>query len=263
MRSGLKAVTLHAVAATCLAWPGVVRGQDADPMITDRPDFTESSATVAPGRFQFELGYTFTKAGDEDRHNFGELLARVGILPWLEGRLGLNSFSALRDPGAEDREGLEDITVAFKARLLRKSKDSPVAVPQLAVLFGADLPSGASGFGSSEIQPGIKLAADWGLSERLNLASNVGYAYLHSDGEHFHQGVGSVAMGYAISDPLVAYVEWYGLFPENRGGGSNHYVNGGLAWGLGPNFQLDWRIGAGLQDPTPNWYTGAGLSFRL
>jgi len=232
-------------------------------MITDRPDFTESSSTVAPGRFQFELGYTFTKAGSEDQHNFGELLARLGILPWLEGRLGLNSFSVVRAPGAEERGGIEDITLALKARLLRKSVGSSVAIPQLAVLFGADLPTGESGFGEDEIQTGVKLLADWALSDRFSLASNVGYAYLHSDSEHFHQGVGSLALAYSISDPLVAYVEWYGFFPENLGGGSNHYVNGGLAWSLSPNVQLDWRIGAGLQDPTPNWYTGAGLSFRL
>ncbi len=70
-------------------------------------------------------------------------------------------------------------------------------------------------------------------------------------------------LGYSISDPLTTYVEWYGLFPENRGGGSNHFLSGGFAWLLRPNFQLDWRIGVGLQDPDPNWFTGAGLSFRL
>ncbi len=253
---------LVAAAVLALAFPVASSAQEADPIITDRPDFTESASTVSPGRFQFELGYTFTRAGQEDRHNFGELLARVGILTWLEGRLGLNSFSQLRAPGA-DREGLEDLTISAKAVLYRKPEVSSAAVPQVALLFGADLPTGESGFGSTELQPGVKLAFDFELTARLNLGSNLGWAYLFSDDQRFHQGVGSVVFGYSISDPLTTYVEWYGLFPENRGGGSNHYVNGGLAWLLGPNFQLDWRIGAGLQDPDPNWFTGAGLSFRL
>ncbi len=253
---------LVAAAVLALAFPVASSAQQADPMITDRPDFTESASTVSPGRFQFEMGYTFTRAGQEDRHNFGEILARVGILTWLEGRLGLNSFSQLRAPGA-DREGLEDLTISAKAVLYRKPEVSSAAVPQVALLFGADLPTGESGFGSTELQPGVKLAFDFELTARLNLGSNLGWAYLFSDDQRFHQGVGSVVFGYSISDPLTTYVEWYGLFPENRGGGSNHYVNGGLAWLLGPNFQLDWRIGAGLQDPDPNWFTGAGLSFRL
>jgi hypothetical protein len=91
----------------------------------------------------------------------------------------------------------------------------------------------------------------------------VGWAYLDSEGSGFHQAVASLVTSYSISDPLTTYLEWYGFLPENRGGGTNHYVNGGLAWGLTPNVQLDWRIGAGLQEPSPNWYTGAGLSFRL
>jgi hypothetical protein len=231
-------------------------------MVTDRPDFTESASTVAPGRFQVELGYTFTKTGDEERDNFGELLVRAGILSWLEGRLGLNSFSLLRAPG-EDRGGLEDLTVAAKAIMYRRPIESSAAVPQVALLIGANLPTGESGFGEDALQPGAKVALDFGLTNRLNLGSNVGWAYLGSDGERFHQGIGSIVLGYAIGDPLTAYVEWYGLFPENRGGGSDHYLDGGLTWGVGANFQVDWRIGISLQDPDPNWFTGAGISFRL
>ena len=231
-------------------------------MVTDRPDFTESASVVTPGRFQFEVGYTFTKSGSEERHSFGELLARVGILSWLEGRLGLNSFSQVRSPSAE-RSGLEDLTVSFKALLYRRPDQSSAAVPQVALLFGADLPTGEGSFGENEWQPGLRLALDFDLSDRFNVGSNLGYALLHADGERFHQALVSLVTGYAISGPLTAFIEGYGYFPENRGGGSNYYVDGGIAWQIRPGFQLDWRIGAGLQDPSPNWYTGAGLSFRL
>jgi hypothetical protein len=231
-------------------------------MVTDRPDFTESASIVAPGRFQFEMGYTWTKAGEQEEHSFGELLARVGILPWIEGRLGLNSYVLLRDP-AEEVDGLQDLTVAFKALLYRKPEGSSAAVPQVALLLGADLPTGASDVGGGELQPGAKLALGFDLTERFVAGSNVGWAYLYSDDGRFHQGLGSVVLGYGISDPVTVYVEWFGLFPENRGGGSNHYFDGGIAWLVGADFQLDWRIGAGLQDPSPNWFTGAGLSFRL
>jgi hypothetical protein len=180
----------------------------------------------------------------------------------VKGRLGINSLSLVRSP-SEDREGLDDITVAFKALLYRKPEGSSPAVPQVGLLLGAELPTGTGGVGASEVQPGAKVALDFDLSERLNLASNVGWAYPDSDGERFHTGIGSLTLGYSISSPLSAYVEWYGLFPENRGGGANNYLDAGLAWLLSPDVQLDWRIGAGLQDPNPNWFTGAGLSFRL
>jgi hypothetical protein len=250
------------LAACALAWPVTAHAQEEAPMVTDRPDFTESASVVTPGRFQFEVGHTFTKSGSEERHSFGELLARVGILSWLEGRLGLNSFSQVRSPSS-DSSGLEDLTLSFKALLYRKPGGSSAAVPQVALLFGADLPTGEGSFGENEWQPGLRLALDFDLSDRFNVGSNLGYAFLHSDGERFHQALVSLVTGYAISGPLTAFIEGYGFFPENRGGGSNYYVDGGLAWQIKPSLQLDWRIGLGLQDPDPNWLTGLGVSFRL
>ena len=231
-------------------------------MVADRPDFTDGTSVVAPGRFQFEMGYTFSKAGQGQEQDFGELLARVGILPWLEGRLGLNSFVLLREP-AEDVDGLQDLTVGFKALLYRKPQGSSAAVPQLGLLFGLDLPTGAGDIGGTELQPGAKLAVDFALAGRLGVGTNIGWAYPSDEDGSYHAGLASMTVGYQISAPLIAYVEGYGLFPQDRGGGSDFYVDGGLVWKLGPNFQLDWRIGAGLQDPDPNWFTGAGLSFRL
>ena len=250
------------IAAISLAWPASAYAQEEAPMVTDRPDFTESASVVSPGRFQFELGYTFTRSGSEERHSFGELLARVGILSWLEGRLGLNSFSQVRSPSA-DRSGLEDLTLSLKALLYRKPDGSSAAVPQVALLFGADLPTGEGSLGENEWQPGFRLALDFNLNDRFNVGSNLGYAFLHADGERFHQALASLVTGYAISGPLTAFIEGYGFFPENRGGGSNYYLDGGLAWQIRPSFQIDWRIGVGLQDPDPNWFTGIGISFRL
>lgn len=260
LRGALHSAALAAVVA--VACPSPALAQESEPLSTDRPDFTEGTSTVAPGRFQFEMGYTFAQSGEDDEQDFGELLARVGILPWLEGRLGLNSFVLLRGPAA-DSEGLQDFTVGLKARLHRKPEGSSWAVPRVSLLLGADLPTGASEIGTSEVVPGATLAAGWDLSERLSAASNVGWVRGAEGDERFNQGLASVVFGYALMDSLIGYIEWYGLFPENRGGGSNNYLDAGIGWRLNLDLQLDWRIGVGLQDPSPNWFTGVGLSFRL
>ena len=107
-------------------------GQEAEPLITDRPTFSAAPFTVAPGRFQFEMGYTFTKSGDEEQHDFGEFTARIGILPWLEGRLGLNSFVLLQTPD-DELSGLQDLTVGAKAIIFRRPEGSSAAVPQVSL----------------------------------------------------------------------------------------------------------------------------------
>ena len=59
------AATLVLVAAT----GGTATAQE--PMVTDRPDFTESTSTVMPGVYQLEAGYTFARFGRTDTHQIG------------------------------------------------------------------------------------------------------------------------------------------------------------------------------------------------
>jgi hypothetical protein len=248
--------------ALALASPAMVIGQESVPLVTDRPTFSAGAVTVSPGRFQFETGYTFSESGEEREQSFGELLARVGILSWLEGRLGLNSFVLLQTP-TEDQTGLQDLNLAAKAVLYRRPEDAPAAVPQVALLAGAVLPTGTSEVGEKRWQPGARMLLDFHPADRLSIGANLGWGYVTSGGESFNRVSGSLVIGYSISGSLTAFAEWFGLFPEVRDGGNNHYLDGGVTWLLSPAVQLDWRIGVGLQDPDPNWFTGAGISFRL
>ena len=54
------------------------------PLISDRPDFTESAATITPGRVQMEAGYTFARLEEVEGHAIGEILARIGVLSGVE-----------------------------------------------------------------------------------------------------------------------------------------------------------------------------------
>ncbi len=60
-----------------------------EPLITDRPDFTESTEAVPAGHLQLEAGYTFTfdrEGTDRTRHHTApELLFRIGLV--LQRRL--------------------------------------------------------------------------------------------------------------------------------------------------------------------------------
>lgn len=251
-----------AISGLVLAFPSSAAGQDIDPLVTDRPDFTESAEAVAPGRVQLEVGYTLSRIGEESSHTFGEVLARVGILPGLEGRVGLNSFALTSATGIES-SGLEDVSLGFKIVIFEPDAATSTLSPRAAILAGAELPTGSDAFGAGEVQPGATVAFAWDLSSSLGLGVNAGLASLTSGDERFGQGSASVALGRGIGESLSMYAEWYGLFPEVSDGGSSHYLNGGFAWLLSADLQLDWRVGLGLQDPEPNWFTGAGLSVRI
>ena len=81
-------------------------GADLDePLVTDRPDFTESSSTVGRGVNQLEMGYTYThdEAGttSTQSQSYPEFLWRAGILAeWLEFSSGMD---VRRRPGQYGR----------------------------------------------------------------------------------------------------------------------------------------------------------------
>ena len=81
---------LFPVIALLITLPPAAFAQTSD-LVTDRPDFTESAVSVAPGRVQLEGGYTFSRIEAERTHTVGELLARFGAVDRLEFRLGINS----------------------------------------------------------------------------------------------------------------------------------------------------------------------------
>lgn len=253
------------------AEPAPTTRREEPPLITDRPDFTESPIAVAPGLFQLEGGYTFSRDAGEDTHTLGEILLRIGILPRLEARIGLNSFVVSTEPGEEGGglptsrprsvRGLEDVTLAVKVELIRPAPSSP-GVPRLGIIAGTSLPTGRSDIGADALQPGVLLAAAWELTGRLGLGTNFGYAYLEDEAGRFDELSGSVAFGFSLTERLGTFAEYFGTFPVGSGRESDNSADVGVTYLLGPSLQLDMRIGLGLDGPRPNYFLGTGATWR-
>lgn len=256
----LAVATVLAVPALAVLGAGVAVAEDGDPLITDRPDFTESAATITRGRIQIEGGYTFTRDHDTDEHAAGELLARFGMTEVLEFRLGINSFVWQDRPGP-NLSGFEDMTVGIKARL---SDPLPPGSrrPQVAVIVATTIATGSRDLGQAGLQPQTTLAFAWELSERTSVGSNLGYAYLREDGgNRFGELSGSVALGRALGEKLGGYVEYYGMLRDGSRV-DDHFVNAGFTWALSADSQLDVRAGAGLNDEAADFFIGAGAAWR-
>ena len=137
---------------TLMQWgygPEVRGGPDLnEPLVTDRPDFTESSVTVGMGVVQIESGYTFTYDDHEDgkvsEHSYPETLFRVGMLAeWFELRLGWNyGDSAETVFGGSDQNlsGAEDLYVGSKFALTPQSD----CLPETGLILQMTVPTGSA-----------------------------------------------------------------------------------------------------------------------
>jgi hypothetical protein len=233
---------------------------DDDPLIADRPDFTESAATVTRGRTQIEAGFTFTEIGDFEEQTIGEMLVRIGWTEIVELRLGVNSWVQVDGPGV-DLSGNEDLSLGCKIRL---SDPLPAGSsrPQVAVILSTTLPTGSEEFSNSEPQPSAILALAWDLNERTSVGSNVGYARLGESNDRFGEVSASLALGRTLSDRLDGFVEIY-VLTRQEGHGDDQVVNAGFSWALSEDSQLDFRAGTGLDSNSADFFVGAGAAWRF
>lgn len=223
------------------------------PLVTDRPDFTESAAAVR--RSQLEAGYTLTVADPADTHRLGEALLRVPAVPGLELRLGLPSL--VWDARSPTEDGFGDASVGAKLELVR-SGGAP-GRPDVAVLGGTSLPVGTRG--AEGAVPEARLAASMPLSSRTGLGVNVGVARPDDADGRFSELIGSVALGVDAGGGLGVFAEVYGLErTDGRPGAS--FVDGGVTYAVGPDLQLDARVAAPLDGAGPDLEVGLGVSVR-
>jgi hypothetical protein len=255
--AGLASAQSEQVAETSVSEP---ISEDVGSIITDRPDFTESTQTVPRGRVQLESGYTYSRSGTTREHSFGELLVRVAAGGRSEIRVGVNSYIVSHDGVTGRASGKDDVSLGFKVRL--SEGGDGWGRPRVSLIGETAAPSGARAFREAKWQPGLKLLLGWDLSERLGLASNINYASASEGGQRFNQFGGSVSLGYAVNERTGVYAEVFGFRPGSFKGAGTEFFNTGVTRLLHDDLQLDARVGVGLNRGT-DYFAGVGVSRRF
>ena len=247
----------------------------AEPLITDRPDFTESTDAIPAGHFQLEAGYTFTYDREhKDRvrdHTAPEFLLRIGVIDDVELRLGWQGYSwtenqfvtrtrvGRRVTGEDWTDGAHDLSIGFKLKLLEQDG----LVPHFGILASMNIPVGSDVVSPGDVEPGAILLWAYDLTDEVALAGNVGFASLNDAGERFFQTSASISLAVALTERLGGYVEYYGLYPNAEDSDAAHTLNCGLTFLINNNFQIDWRIGGGLNEEADDFFTGVGFAWRI
>jgi Putative MetA-pathway of phenol degradation len=232
--------------------------QEAEPLASDRPDFTETAASVPRGSVQVEGGATWTDEEGGEELTVGELLVRIGLGRGLELRLAPGGYTRAEPDAGPSVDGREDGFVGFKIELAPERGNRP----EMAVLVGSSVPTGSRALRSDGWQPEAVLALAWTLKPRWSLASNLGAASLLAEDERFESAFGSLALGFEAGERLGLFFEVYALSREEPGGDAAVFVDTGLTWAVGPDLQLDARVGSRVFDGEARPFLGVGLVAR-
>ncbi len=229
-------------------------------IVTDRPDQTESSATVGAGVLQIETGFGFEsldvdKTGKSESWTLPNTLFRLGLSERWELRLVTQpelQREFTNDTLNSKRFGFADAQVGFKVNLVsgENRKTEVGFLAHLQVPTGTDLISNHDGGFIS------KLAITHTLNAKHSIAYNVGYDYLGMDNGDISY---SLAWGIGLTGKVGVYAEVYGSLANLEELQSN--VDFGFTYLFTPNVQFDYSFGYGLSQEMN--YHAIGVSLKL
>jgi hypothetical protein len=241
----------------------------SEPIITDRPDFTESSVTVGNGVIQLEMGYTYSfddDGGSSTRtHSYPETLLRMGMLAeWFELRIDWNYIEERQRDfggGVNSAAGAEDLGIGCKLALTPQE----CILPEMALILQMSIPTGSDDFSADEILPGMSFLYGWDINDdwATGALSGISRALDDETGEPYVELAQSWTLVRTWTDRIGSYAEWFVIAASGADTNpTEHYFNGGFTFLATDDVQWDIRAGVGLNDAAADYFVGTGLSIR-
>ena len=231
------------------------------PLVSDRPDFTESTQLIAPGHVQVEAGSTQSKEAGTRAVSVGELFVRVGLADKLELRVVPSSYTTVYPNGFASVSGREDPTLGVKIGFLDAPEQRSWR-PALSLIAGSALPLGSREFRAPHLQPEAKLLASWSINDRVSFASNLNYARPFDGLRSIDEYSASASFGFVITERVGVYTEAFGFAPQDGSNDLRKFANVGGTLLLSPDLQLDARVGMGPSTKTGDYFFGLGVVRR-
>ncbi|MAO65444.1 MAG: hypothetical protein CL666_10635 [Balneola sp.] len=198
-----------------------------------------------------EGGIQFSNTDFNQQFDIGQLLLRYGLTEQFEVRALLGSYTSFDQEllgGSRTVTGFQDMGIGAKYKLL--SNESKIDLSALAEI---SLPVGSDEFTSNEVVPSIGLLADYAFHETLSFSSNLGYTLGVGDLED--HWLFTVTPGFTISDNVGGYFGYAGRYYGNF---EQHWIEGGITFGLNSGVQLDANIGYDTENEIT--FIGAGFA---
>jgi hypothetical protein len=259
--------TLWILAALCAGAASSQAAEEA--IVTDRPDFVESSDVVGKGRFQIETSVAYERDeadGVRTRLYSTPTLLRIGVSDNLE--LRFETEGALRlstvDAGVKTHErGYADLALGVKWHV--QEGDEATGKPGIAWLLHVDADSGSKEFRGRGWRPSLRMVAEWELPKGFSVGVMPGlYNERNDQGQGYTGGIFAVVLGKSLTEKLRGFVEFSSqALTSPKNGGNVVTADAGLAYLITNSVQVDTAVSRGLSQTTPDFGWTVGLSVRF
>lgn len=241
---------------------------DEDLINADRPGIADGSTVVGPKTFQIETGIQeeFRRSGNSHEHTFFvPTLLRFGIDSHWEVRVEGNTFTRVTSFDSTgttgQSSGFAPLSLGFKYHIYQSSNERQFSLGTIVRVFPT---WGSEEFRTQHATGDVRLAADWNFAQKLSLNPNVGVARYEDDqGRLFTAALFAVTLSYNPTKKLNPFIDLGVQAPEVKDGPGSAILDGGIAYIIGRNLQLDASIGMRVHGETgPRPFLGGGISWR-
>jgi hypothetical protein len=241
---------------------------EEDEIETDRDSFTPATTLAGCGRVIVEAAHTFIDNRTvPETHSFPELLVRYGASDRVELRLGWNyevggagspvSGNVPSDLGEEDElEREHRLLYGLKAFVTEQGD----WLPESALIVQGFTPTGGE---ATDTHLSATYVFGWMLPNRWVWDSALRYSTGSLEVDRFDVWAPSTVLKVPLGERWKAHAEYFGVFSDNREDETvQHFFSPGLHYLVTDNLEIGVRVGWGLNDEAPNFFSNAGLGWR-
>jgi len=252
-----------AAAVVCLAGLGLAA--ERKELETDRDSFTFAPTTAGRGLSILESSYSFidNRTGPET-HSVPETLLRRGIGERIELRLGFNYEAGGPGTVSGSELGGQDLETEDESRVLYGTKvetsEQDGWLPRSATIVQGYTPT----YGPSTVST-VVVGESWGwrFANGWEWTSAMRYGTGFDKGDAFNQWAPSTVVKVPVGERWNVHAEYFGIFST----GKEEPVDAQFASVGGhvlvtEDFELGLRVGWGLTESSPNFFTNVGVGIR-
>lgn len=236
---------------------------------TDRDSFTPSTRTVEVGRWIFESSYSFIDNRDTaDTHSLPELLLRYGLSDWLELRFGGNfevGGEGADVSGGGGVEHLEGGQLVRETQLLYGAKlrltEQHAWLPESSLILQGHTPTSGPDPATAFT---LGYIVGWELPDEWKLDSAIRYGADKEKADSFETWSPSIVLRKTLAERWNLHAEYFSHYSQDRANNfAKHFVSPGVHYLITPNIEIGVRLGWGLNDQAPRFFSNAGLGWRF
>ena len=240
-------------------------GPDREELETDRDSFTFAPTTAGTDTSILEASYSFidNRIGPE-AHSFPELLVRRGIGKKIEARLGFNYEAGGPGTVSGSEFGGEDVETEEESRVLYGTKVETTEqggwLPRSAAVLQGYTPVYGP---SNKSTLAVGEAFGWQFANGWEWTSAMRYGTGFEKKDAFNQWAPSSVVKIPVGARWNVHAEYFGIFTSAKEIPLNIQCAsfGGHVLAT-ENLEIGLRVGWGLNDTSPTFFSNMGIGLR-